>query len=87
VKFASWFVSLVRPCALSARCRPVLRPVAFGVGREQPPTKLVRLLLEQKSDVDVTDKVGETALHLAASNRHEATVQLLLSASNSNFLF
>jgi ankyrin repeat protein len=37
-------------------------------------------LLEHKADVDAKDRVGETALHWAAGNGHEAVVWLLVEA-------
>ena len=42
-------------------------------------TKLIKQLLEDGMDVDLTDKEGLTALYRAANNDQKETVSLLLS--------
>jgi hypothetical protein len=40
-----------------------------------------RLLLERGTDVTVKDSLGQTALHVAVENEHDAAVQLLLECN------
>ena len=81
----------LKPSALSPKQRAPIHLAAIGghsecvkvlfdAGRGAPGFwELVRFRFSPGSPLEVTDKEGHTALHLAVSNQHYRTVQVLLS--------
>src|SRR2546421_13875 len=53
---------------------------ALFIAAKKGHSEVVKLLLETKADVSVTDYYGKTALYMAAKNGHSAVVKLLLKA-------
>ena len=44
---------------------------------------ILESLLEKKCDIDVQDDNGDTALHIACQQGHEAIASLILKSTNS----